>query len=87
MSCYLLKKSGSVLDYKFDWSSFLGADTISTSIWSIDTGMVVDSDSNNDSTATAWLSGGDVGGVYTAVNIITTANGRTVHRALTIRVH
>ena len=87
MSCYLFKsKPSDVLDYKFDWASELGNDTISTSEWSVDAGMTIDSDSNNDNSATVWLSGGVSGSVYNAVNKITTANARTINRSLAIRV-
>ena len=87
MSCYLLKaKPADVLDYQFDWASELGNDTISTSDWSVDAGMTIDSESNNDNSATVWLSGGVSGSVYKAVNKITTANARTINRSLVIRV-
>ena len=87
MSCYLLKaKPSDVLDYKFDWTSELGNDTISSSEWSVDAGMTIDSDTHNDSIATVWLSGGVSGSVYKAVNKITTANARTISRSLAIRV-
>ena len=87
MSCYLFKaKSSDVLDYKFDWASELGNDTISSSEWSVDAGMTIDSDTHNDGSATVWLSGGVSGSVYNAVNKITTANARTINRSLAIRV-
>ena len=81
-----LKDPDSVLDYKFDWSTWLGADTISTSSITVPTGITLDSDTNDTTTATAWLSGGSVGSSYTVTNRIVTAAGRTADRSITIKV-
>ena len=67
-----------VLDYVIDYDDedWLGSDTIATSSWAV-TGVVLDSDSNTTTTATAWLSGGTAGTNGTATNTITTTAGRT----------
>ena len=80
------KDPDAVLDYVWDWSSWLaGGETISTSVFTVTAGITVNSTSNTTTTATVWLSGG-TNGVYTVANKITTSAGRTDERSLTIRV-
>jgi hypothetical protein len=67
---------GATLDYYIDWASWLGADTIVTSTWTITgggTGLVIEDDSHTDTTSTVWVSGGTVNRNYTLTNHITTA--------------
>ncbi len=52
------KDPDAIKDYGWDWSEFLGQDTISASTWSVDTGITVDDDDFDTTTATVWLSGG-----------------------------
>lgn len=81
------KDSDAVLDYTVDWTEWLAAsETISTSVWTVQTGLTVDSSSNTSFVGTVWLSGGVVGTTYTAANKITTNQGRTDERTLEIRV-
>jgi len=83
----LLKDPHAVLDYGFDWSEWLATgETISSSAWTIPTGIIKDSDTNTTTTTTAWLSGGTVGTTYLVVNRITTSAGRTEDRSVYIRV-
>lgn len=79
------KDPSAVLDYQFDWSAWLGTDTIATSAWTAPTGITVNSESETTTTATVWLSGGTDGANYAVVNEITTAGGRTDQRTLTIK--
>ena len=79
-----LKDPDAVLDYETDWEDWLGTDTISTSSWTVPTGITKDSDTNTTTTATIWLSGGTAGTSYTLVNRIVTAGGRTEDRTITI---
>jgi hypothetical protein len=81
-----IKDPDAVLDYVFDWSSWLGTDTISVSAWTADSGLTVDSSTNTTTTATVWLSGGTAGEVYEVVNHITTAAGREDDRTMKIKV-
>lgn len=76
------KDPDAVLDYVRDWSTFLGADTISTSTWTAPAGITVNSSSNTTTTATVWLSGGTEGTTYAVRNRITTAGGRTEDHTL-----
>ena len=82
-----LKDPQEVLDYVTDWGSWLGADTISSSNFTVDdAGITKDSQTNNTTTATVWLSGGSVGSTYRVRNTIVTAGGRTAERTLEIKV-
>jgi hypothetical protein len=82
------KDPDSVLDYGIDWGTeFLdSADTISTSTWTVDSGITVDSTSNDTTTTKIWLSGGTADEEYTATNKIVTADGRTAERSILILV-
>lgn len=81
-----LKDPDATLDYKVDWSDWLGADTISTSSFTVPSGITEDTSTNSTTTATVWLSGGTVGERYKVINRIVTAGGRTADRTLYIKV-
>lgn len=80
------KDPDDVLDYVFDWTRWLDGDTISTSTMTTEAGLTEDSDDNDTEKATVWVSGGTAGTTYTVANKITTANGRTAERTISIRV-
>lgn len=86
------KRPAEVKDYTVDWTRHLlvaGADvgdTVSTSTWTVETGLVKDSDSKTSSTTTAWLSGGTEGVHYTVTNRVVTAQGRTYERSFVVQV-
>jgi hypothetical protein len=86
MAQSFIKDPNAVLDYTIDWSTWLEGDTISTSDWTVPTGLTEASDSNTTTTATVWLSGGTAGQEYTVTNRIVTAGGRTEDRSIYIRV-
>jgi len=75
-----------VLDYTIDWESLLDGDTISTSEWSVDTGITQDSESETATKAIIWVSGGTLDKQYTLTNTIVTAGGRTRVRSIAINV-
>lgn len=83
---FFTKDPNAVLDYEIDWETWLGSDTISSSSWTADSGLTVDSDTSTTTTATAWLSGGTVGTTYSVTNRIVTAAGRTEDRTIKIKV-
>ena len=67
-----------VLDYPFDWSAFLGGDTIQSSQFLADSGITVESDAILDSSHTVvWLSQPEAGKRYAVTNRIVTAGDRT----------
>lgn len=87
MGTNYLKDPDATLDYVIDWSSWLATgDTIADSEFIAATGITVDSDTNDTTTATVWLSGGTVGESYEITNRITTADGRTDDRTIRIEV-
>lgn len=80
------KDPDAVLDYTVNWATWLDGDTISTSTWTVASGITEDSDSNTTTTATVWLSGGTAGRTYAATNNIVTAAGRENDATITIKV-
>jgi hypothetical protein len=82
------KDPGDILDYAFNWTSWLGAsETISSSTWTATpTGITIGSNTFTTTQSTVWLSGGVEGSVYYVKNQIVTNQGRTVDRTMTIRV-
>lgn len=70
------KSSAATLDYTQNWSNWLASgDTIATSSWSSETGITIDSHTNDTTTATVVVSGGTNGKTYKLTNTITTSNG------------
>jgi len=87
MSDVFFKDPLAALDYTLDWSVWLvGAETISTSTWTAQAGLTVDSDSNTATAATVWLSGGTVGQSYTVTNHIVSTGGREENKSFTVKV-
>lgn len=82
------KDPDAVLDYKMDWSAPLAEseDTIASSQWIADTGITIDSQGNDSTTATVWLSGGTAGQEYAVTNRITTSAGRVDDRTILLIV-
>ncbi len=81
-----LKDPDAVLDYQINWAAWLGTDTISSSTWTVPTGITKNSDTNSTTTTTIWLRGGTAGTEYTLTNRIVTAGGRTADRSIVIVV-
>lgn len=81
------KDPDAVLDYSVDWSDWLATgETISTSSFTVATGVTKDSETNDTTSATVWLSGGTDGTRYTITNQITTSDSRTDDRSFTVVV-
>lgn len=82
------KDPDAVLDYKVDWSAWLPeGDTIAATEWTADDGIVIDSNTFTDTSATVWLSGGGAEGeVYNVVNHIITAFGREEDQTIMIQI-
>ncbi len=80
------KDPDAVLDYRWDWTAWLAdGEAISTSEVIAPSGITLDSDANDTTSATAWLSGGTNGTDYDVVNRISTNQGRMDDR--TMRIH
>lgn len=81
------QQAGSTLDYTLDWSDRLDTgDSIASSEWLADTGLIADRDSNTNSTSTVWLSGGVGGRWYRVSNTVTTGAGRVHIRGFRVFV-
>lgn len=82
-----VKDPAAVLDYQVSWASWVSdGEQITSSSWTVQTGITKDSDTSTATTATVWLSGGTLGQSYTATNQITTNQGRTDERTIQIVV-
>ena len=86
-----LKDPSAELDYAFNWrpdtKPWLEADeTIASYIVTPDTGITVDSSTEDDGKVTVWLSGGTAGINYKVACLITTSAGRTDERTIWIKV-
>lgn len=87
MATDFIKDPDAVLDYMFDWSSWLSSgESITSSTMIVSSGINLDSSTNTSTKATAWISGGTSGQPYSVTNRITTSAGRTDDRTITIRV-
>lgn len=85
MSDTFIKDPDATLDYKIDWTAWLGADLIVTSTWSAPEGITIESHENDDKQTVVWLSGGEIG-AYSVTNRITTLGGRTDDRTIKIKI-
>ena len=82
-----LKDPSAVLDYVFDWTEWLAAaETITDHTITADTGITVDSSTEDAGKVTVWLSGGTAGINYKVACKITTSAGRTDERTIWIKV-
>jgi hypothetical protein len=81
------KDPDAVLNYVMDWSDWLDSgETISTSTWTVDSGLTEDSETETTTTATITLSGGTVGSRYRVTNRITTSGSQTDDRSFFVDV-
>lgn len=80
------------LDYSIDWAALVpGADTISSSTYTVspadDTNpLTVSNTSISGKTTIFWVSGGNVGQLYTVANRVTTSAGRTDEWSLQFKI-
>lgn len=81
-----IKDPAGTLDYSIDWADWLGDDSISSSSWTVPSGLVLGTSQVSPTVATAWLGGGTVGDSYYVTNHIVTAAGRVDDRSLIIKV-
>jgi hypothetical protein len=81
-----VKDPSAVLDYAWNWATWLGTDTIATHTVTAEAGLTVASSTATTTAVTAWLSGGTVGESYTVTCRIVTAAARTDERSIMIQV-
>ena len=80
------KDPDAVLNYSIDWETWLSSDTISTSSWTVDTGITKDSDSNTTTATSVVVSAGTAGTTYELTNSVVTAAGYEDDRTIRINV-
>ena len=87
------KDPNAVLDYKVDWTEWLvDGDTITADEWFLDGGLFdpddldIENHTHDDTSATAWISGGTAGEEYDVTCRIATAHGRIDDRTFTLVV-
>lgn len=82
-----LRDPDAVLDYSVDWTSFLAdTETITSHSVEVPAGLTLDTSTESSGVVTAWISGGTAGDNYTVTYRITTSEGRTDDRSLTLVV-
>jgi hypothetical protein len=84
-----VKDPGAVLDYAINWGGgyLQSGETLSSSIWTIfPADMTQNSASSAAGVASITVSGGTAGQIYQLTNRITTSQGRTDERSITVRV-
>ena len=86
---WINKDTGATLDYQIDWGdptdSWIGKDAIQSTIWTVDSGLTVVTNTFNRTSATVWLAGGVSGVTYGVTCRITTVAGRVDERAFQIK--
>lgn len=80
------KDPDDVLDYSWSFTDWLSGDTISTYTVTVPSGITKDSDSNDDTSVTATLSGGTAGENYLVTCQIVTAGGLTRDESIIVKV-
>ena len=89
---YIEKDPGSTLDYTMDWTNWLGADTVDSVTYTLDSGITTSSaiggsaTSTTSTTTTVNITGGTAGNIYNVKAEMTTANGRVVVRNFRVKV-
>lgn len=81
-----VKADEGIKSYGIDWSPFLNGDTITTSTWTLQSGITLVTESNTTSIALVTISGGTLGTTYTVKNTIVTAGGTTEVHTFYIQV-
>jgi hypothetical protein len=80
------KDPDAVLDYDWDWTEWLGNDTIDSFSVIVPTGMTLADATQADGVVKAWLSGGVAKTSYVVTCQITTLGGRTDERSALFNV-
>lgn len=82
----IYKDPDAYLDYVFDWLDWLDGDIITSASWIVDTGLTQVKSTNTVSTATVWLSGGNIENTYKVKNNIITSAGRRDDRTFIVKI-
>ena len=76
-----VKDPDAVLDYVWDWTDWLGEDTIESFVVTVPEPLALDDKSEVNGIVTAWISGGVVNKAYVGECRIVTVDGRTEDRS------
>ncbi len=79
------KAAAETRNYTFDWATYLGTDTIASSVVTA-SGVTLDADTNDTTSVTVIVSGGTDGTVGRITNTITTADGLVETEIFTLRI-
>lgn len=74
-----------VLDYGWNWATWLNGDTIATSTFTAEAGITVTSPDHDDTTSSALFSGITAGKRKRVDELITTAGGKTASRSFFLK--
>ena len=80
------KDPNSTEDFVLDWSTEIGADTISSATWTVTGGLVAVTSSNTTTTTTVRLKGGTSGNIAVATCRVTLASGQIKYRAIQMTI-
>ena len=80
------KDPDDVLDYTYDWTSWLNGDQVSAFTAIPSPGITVNNTAFNTNSTTIWVSGGTAGFPYSVTHRITTSGGRQKDLTMTFRV-
>lgn len=72
--------------WSLDCASFLNGDTLATATWTAPAGVTKVTEANTDTVAKVKASGGTAGQSYDWVLDLTTADGQTFQRTVTMKV-
>lgn len=87
MSKVYQQHPGSIREYSFDYEDELGTDTISTSTWTLESGLGSESEANTDLLTSIKISvSGTTGEGYKVLNEIVTVGGDELNKTFYIRV-
>ena len=87
VGAYIEKDPYAVLDYSLDFQNWMpSGDTITSISVTADSGITIDSSTNTDYIATAYISGGTAGIIYNIEFKIVTTNGLQDSRNFRIKV-
>jgi hypothetical protein len=82
-----VKDPNAVLDYFIDWTLWLTTgDTIDNIVWTVPSGLTLETQTISGAKAYAWLSGGTDGVSYNILCRVTTVDGRVDDRTVSIQV-
>lgn len=81
-----IKDPSDISWWSLDLASFLNGDTLATATWTLPTGLTKAAETNTTTVAKVKISGGTAGESYACVLDVTTTDGQTFQRTITLKV-